>query len=100
MLLYEPLFVILWIDFDVFCLRVLVSVFSFTACSMLSVLRSLISIFIHIYIGRGILYPGDKRKKTAYKKESVHFFMISNRNDLRKFHSCQTARWDGYRSCF
>ncbi len=38
MLLYEPLFVILWIDFDVFCLRVLVSVFSFTACSMLSVL--------------------------------------------------------------
>jgi len=87
MTLYEPLFLILWIDSDVFCLRVLVSVFSFTACSMLSVLRSLISIFI----GRGILYPGDKRKKTAYKKESVHFFMILNRNDLRKFRSCQTA---------
>ncbi len=62
MLLYEPLFVILWIDFDVFCLRVLVSV-----------LRSLISIFIHIYIGRGILYPGDKRKKTAYKKSLYTF---------------------------
>lgn len=91
MTLYEPLFLILWIDPDVFCLQVSASVFSFTACSMLSVLRSLVSIFIHIYIGRGILYPDDKRKKTAYKKESVHFFMISNRNDLRKFHSCQTA---------
>lgn len=73
MTLYEPLFLILWIDSDVFCLRVLVSVFSFTACSMLSVLRSLISIFIHIYIGRGILYPGDKRKKTAYKKSLYTF---------------------------
>ena len=91
MTLYEPLFVVPWIDPDVFCLRVLVSVFSLTACSMLFVLRSLISIFIHIYTGRGILYPDDKRKKTAYKKESVHFFMISNRNDLRKFYSCQTA---------
>ena len=91
MLPYEPLFVILWIDSDVFCLRVSASVFSFTACSILSVLRSLIFIFIHIYIGRGVLYPDDKQKKTAYKKESVHFFMISIRNDLRKFHSCQTA---------
>jgi TctA family transporter len=50
MTLYEPLFLILWIDSDVFCLRTLVSVFSFTACSMLSVLRSLISIFIHILL--------------------------------------------------
>lgn len=91
MTLYEPLFLILWIDSDVFCLRALVSVFSFTACSMLSVLRSLISIFIHIHAGGGILYPGDKQKKAAYKKESVHFFMISDRNDLRKIHSCQTA---------
>lgn len=91
MTLYESLFVIPGTDPDVFCLRVLVSVFSFTACSMLSVLRSLVSIFIHIYIGRGILYPDEKRKKTAYKKETVHFFIISDRNDLRKFHSCQTA---------
>lgn len=74
MTLYEPLFVILWIDSDVFCLRVLVSVFGFTACSMLSVLRSLVSIFIHIYIGRGILYPDDKRKKTAYKKRVSTLF--------------------------
>lgn len=73
MTLYEPLFVIPWTDPDVFCLRTLVSAFSFTACSMLSVLRSLISIFIHIYIGRGILYPGDKRKKTAYKKSLYTF---------------------------
>ena len=91
MTLYESLLLILWIDSDVFCLRVLVSVFSFTACFMSSVLRSLVHIFIHIYIGRGILYPDDKQKKAAYKKESVHFFMISDRNDLRKFHSCQTA---------
>lgn len=91
MTLYEPLFVILWIDSDVFCLRVLMSVFSLTVCSMLFVLRSLASIFIHIYIGRCVLYPDDKQKKAVYKKESVHFFMISNRNDLRKFYSCQTA---------
>lgn len=74
MTLYEPLLVILWIDFDAFCLRVLVSVFSFTACSILSVLLSLVSIFIHIYIGRGILYPDDKRKKTAYKKRVSTLF--------------------------
>lgn len=49
MTLYEPLFVIPWTDPDVFCLRTLVSVFSFTACSMLSVLRSLI-LFLFIFI--------------------------------------------------
>lgn len=74
MTLYESLFLILWIDPDVFCLQVSAPVFSFTACSILSVLRSLVSIFVHIYIGRGILYPDDKRKKTAYKKEPVHTF--------------------------
>ena len=73
MTLYESLFVILWTDPDVFCLRVLVSVFSFTACSMLFVLRSLASIFIHIYIGRCVLYPDDKQKKAAYKKSLYTF---------------------------
>ena len=74
MTLYEPLFVSLWTDPDVFCLRVLVPVFSFTAYSMLSLLRSLIFIFIHIYAGRGVLYPDDKRKKTAYKKRVSTLF--------------------------
>lgn len=74
MTLYEPLFVIPWTDPDVFCLRTLVSVFSFTACSMLLVLRFLVFIFIHIYAGRGVLFPGDKRRKTAYPKRVCTLF--------------------------
>ena len=74
MTLYESLFVILWINSDVFCLQVLEFVFSFTACPVLSVLRSLVFIFIHIYAGRGVLFPDDKRRKMAYPKRVCTLF--------------------------